>query len=156
MAGRSGVAAIDDLGRSLEIDLEVCSQPVVDLNELLIAGGINQGGGIALPVLLEHVAQGVDNFDAIVDSRVVAGGDHDTDGLAVELATPESSKEADTEGDSLEQVCLHPEASRAIGVEAALLERHDRVPGRGGQDSLVMSLHLGGDGPVWCCKPGLA
>lgn len=147
VAGGPGVAAVDDLRGGLEVDLQLGGQLVVDGDELLVARGVHQGGGIALPVLLKHVAHGVDNLDAVVRGRVVARGDHDANGLPVKLAAAEGREQTDAERDALEQVGLHAEASRAIVVELALLEGHDGMPGRGGEDRLVVVLH--------CCEGGL-
>jgi hypothetical protein len=89
---------------------------------------------VGLPVLLEHLAHGVDDLDAVVDGRVVAGGDHDANSLAAEAAASEGGEQADAEGDAVEEIGVHAEAGGAILVRLA---RHDRVLGRGREDLVI-------------------
>ena len=46
----------------------------------------------------------VDKLDAVVLGRIVTGGDHDTDGLAIELARAQRGQETDTVDDRVEDV----------------------------------------------------
>lgn len=127
VARRTGVAAVDDLGRGGKVDLEVGGESLVCGCKVLVRSSVDQHGGVGLPVLLEHLTHGVHDLDTIVGGGVVAGRDHDTDGLAIELATPQGCEKPDAKGDTLEQVGLHTETCSAIGVLLALGEGHDRV-----------------------------
>ena len=46
----------------------------------------------------------IDKLDAVVLGRVVAGGDHNTNGLAIELARAQRGQESDTVDDRVEDV----------------------------------------------------
>lgn len=120
VSGGSSVAAINHLGGGSQIDLEVGRKLVVILNEVFGARGVDELGRIALPVLLEHVAHGIDDLDTVVDGGVVGSGDHYTDGLRVHLATAQGRKQADAEGNALEQVSLHAEPRSAVLVDLSL------------------------------------
>jgi hypothetical protein len=54
--------------------------------------------------LFEHLAHGIDDLDSIVPGWVVAGSDHDTNGLAAQLPAPKGGQQANPEGDALEEV----------------------------------------------------
>jgi len=142
VAGRTGVTAIDNLSRSAEIDLKVHSELVVNGSEFIIAAGVNQGGRMALPVLLEHVPHRVNDLDTIISCRIVTGCDHDTDSLTAKLATAQRGQKTDPEGDGLQQIGFHAKASSAIGVLLAISERDQRMLGRGGLDVLVDGSHV--------------
>lgn len=131
---RTGIAAVDNTARSIDIDLELRSQVLVGVEELLVCLAVDKLGRVCLPLLLEHFAHGVDNFDTIVGSRVVRSCDHDTNGLAVELSAAETSQQANSKGDGGEQVGLHAKASRSVLVGMA---RHNGVLGRSGDDFVV-------------------
>lgn len=120
MARGTSIAAVDDAAGGVEVDLELRSQLLVGLEELLVGGGVDQQRCMGLPVLLEHLAHGIDNLDAVVGSRVVAGGDHNTNCLAVELAASQTSNQTDTERDAGQKVGLHAETGGAILVDVAL------------------------------------
>lgn len=120
VARGAGIAAVDNAAGGVEVDLELRSQLLVGLEELLVGGGVDQQRCVSLPVLLEHLAHGIDNLDAVVGSRVVAGGDHNTNCLAVELAASQTSNQTDTERDAGQKVGLHAEAGGAILVDVAL------------------------------------
>lgn len=120
VARGTGIAAVDDAAGGVKVDLELRSQLLVRLEELLVGGGVDQQRCVGLPVLLEHLAHGIDNLDAVVGSRVVAGGDHNTNCLAVELAASQTSNQTDTERDAGQKVGLHAETGGAILVDVAL------------------------------------
>ncbi|PNY27137.1 Uncharacterized protein TCAP_02931 [Tolypocladium capitatum] len=134
VARGTGIAAVDDAARGGNVDLELGGQRLVRLEEVLIGGAVDETGRVGLPLLLEHLAHGIDNLDAVVSGRVVASGDHDADGLAVELAAAQAGEEADAERDAGQQVCPHAEARRAILVDLA---GDDGVFGRGREDLSV-------------------
>ncbi|KND90179.1 hypothetical protein TOPH_05174 [Tolypocladium ophioglossoides CBS 100239] len=134
VARGTSITAVDDAARGVDVDLELGGQRLVRLEEVLVGGAVDEAGGVGLPLLLEHLAHGVDDLDAVVRGRVVAGGDHDPDGLAVELAAAQAGEEADAERDAGQQVCLHAEARRAVLVDLA---GDDGVFGRGREDLFV-------------------
>lgn len=146
VARGTGVAAVDNASGVVEINLELSSQGLEGVEELLVCSAIDKTGRMGLPVLLKHLAHGVDNLDTIVGSRVVAGRDHDADGLAVELAATKTSQQTDTEADAGQQVSFHAKASRAIRVGVA---GDDGVFGRSLEDLCVhceSSSQLGSSG----------
>lgn len=128
VARGTGVAAIDDTGRGGQVNLELGGEGLVGVEKLLVGLAVDELGGIGLPLLLQHLAHGVDDLNAVVGGRVVAGRYHDADGLAIELAAAKAREEADTEGHSVEEVCLHAEPRSAILVGMA---GDDGVLGRG-------------------------
>lgn len=52
----------------------------------------------------DGVYHGVDKLDAIVLGRVVTGGDHNTNGLAIELARAQRGQESHTVDDRVEDL----------------------------------------------------
>lgn len=57
-----------------------------------------------LPRRFEHLPSRVDEFRAVIDGRVVRGGDHDADGLAVEFLGTEYGEDTDAEESGFEGV----------------------------------------------------
>lgn len=127
VAGRTSVAAVDNTSRGAQVDLELGGEGLVSVEQLLVRLAVDELGGISLPMLLQHFAHGVDNLDAVVGGRVVTGRNHDTDGLAIELAATQAREKTDTESDAVKQVCLHAEPRSAVLVDMAC---DDRVLGR--------------------------
>lgn len=114
VARGAGVSTIDNAGGRREVDAQLGSQGFVVLDKLLVRGAVHKLGSIRLPLLLKHITHRVNNFDTIVGGRVVAGRNHDTNGLTVKLAAAEAGEEADAEGDSIQKIGLHPEPRSAI------------------------------------------
>src|SRR5687768_12177521 len=86
VARGTSIAAVDDTAGSVQIDLELLSQTLEGIEEVLVGGAVDELSCVGFPILFQHLAHRVDNLDSIVLSRVVAGGHHDTDGLATKLA----------------------------------------------------------------------
>jgi hypothetical protein len=61
----------------------------------LVSGVINQ-------LLSTH--HGIHKLHTVVFGRIVAGSDHDSNSLTIQLAGTESREEADTESDRIEEI----------------------------------------------------
>ena len=137
VARRTSIPSENDLAGRVQVDLEKFREPLVLGNKCLVRGGIDELSGVGFPILLKHLTHGVDDLDSIVGGGIVAGGDHDTDGLAAELSAAKRGKETDAEGDAVEEIGLHTETGSAIFVESALGEGDDGVPFGGGNNLFI-------------------
>lgn len=115
-ARSTSVTSEDDTRWGIEIDLQRLDQVVVDGDDGIVALGVGEHGGILFPRGFQHLTlwqkvserkdsvghasmsayHRVDQLDSIVLGWVVAGGDHDTNGLAIELARAQRGEQADT------------------------------------------------------------
>ena len=84
------------------------------MEELLGRGGIGKGVSEGLPILGEHSATWVSNFNSIIGVFVVRGGDHQPDHRGVGLERPESRKDPHSVERRLEQACISPETCRTV------------------------------------------
>lgn len=119
VARGTSISAVDNTAGGLSVDLELRGKGLVGVDEFLIGGAVDKLGGISFPLLLKHFAHRVDDLDTVIRGRVVTCSNHDANGLAVELATTQASKQADAEADAGEQVSFHAKASCAILVNMA-------------------------------------
>lgn len=75
--------------------------------------GIGEGVGEGFPMLREHAAVRVSDFDAVIGDLVVGSGDHDADnGTCVERS--EGCEDSDSVHRRCEKRCIGPEARSAV------------------------------------------
>jgi len=134
VAGGTSITTVDNSTGRRKVDLELGGQSLVVVEKLLIRRRVDELGSKSLPLLLEHLTHGVNDLDTIVDSWVVTGSDHDTNGLAIELTASQTGQKTNTERNTIEKVGLHTEPRSAIVVD---MVGHDRVLGRSGEELFV-------------------
>ncbi|KAI3487234.1 hypothetical protein L1887_48818 [Cichorium endivia] len=115
LARRTCVVADHHRGRGGEVDLEVRDELVERGDELVVVRRIGDLGAEGFPAGLEHLSARIDHLDAVVVLRVVACGDHEADGLALELLAAECTDEADAEACAVEDVGARAQTGSAVG-----------------------------------------
>lgn len=101
--------------RLSHINLQLGNQPRNDLDQLRRRLRIRKSCRMLFPRRLEHLSSRVDEFRAVIDGRVVRGGDHDANGLAVEFLGTEDSEDSDAEEGGFEGVASEDKVSKGKG-----------------------------------------
>lgn len=113
--GGTGVPGDDDARGAVQVDVAGGGQMAVEASDMVGVGLVGHFGAEHLPLFLQHVAEGLDELDAVVLGRVVRSGDHDADPFALERARAEGGDEADAGEDRVEDVAAVVSVGTASG-----------------------------------------
>lgn len=83
---------------------------------------------------------GVDELDTVVLGRVVTGRDHDSDGLAIELARPECGQESNSVYHRVEDVAVEGARQPGAGVAVEWMFKH--TPSCGTRETVSRAVHV--------------